>query len=307
MKTSVKNNSICINDSLCCGIVENSQVFNNENNIYFIVNSLKILLNSMDKQVSFSFDNSMVICSAITLSINYDMLIESSYNKIIFAKDDYNYVISSKNCLFEIDNEGYVIVRLSSTSNSFEILYYGEDDNQINFRTLSYSNSSNFVDENTYMPEFSISTYDDSSLTISRPIRQGVPIVSTVPASINNLSSSADISYYNNGKGNYYKTIYFKIICNKIMEDIAPGETSDMQLKVYMPNGLDTVKTAIYKNMTLVSTDSTNNYSIYMSSHDFYIQGNYEGIDYVDGYAYFDIQVPLTVQKIMPVEFDFIL
>ena len=212
MKTNVNNNIININDSLECKVLANSQVFNNENSIYFIINTLKVSVNTTKEKISFSFDNSMLVCSAISFLFNYDLLIEASYNKIIIAKDNYNYVISSKNCLFEIDSDGYIIVRLSSTSNQFDITYYGEDSNQEVFRSFSYSNDSNFVDENTYMPEFSISTYDDTTLTIPRPIRQGVPIVSTVPSLITNSSSSADISFYNNGKGNYYKTIYFKKI-----------------------------------------------------------------------------------------------
>jgi hypothetical protein len=89
------------------------------------------------------------------------------------------------------------------------------------------------------------------------------------------------------------------------MENISPNDLSEMKLKIYMPNGLDTVKTAIYNYMFLVSNDSTNNYSIYRSSFNFYIQGNYDGIDYVDGYMYTDVHVPLTVQTIMSIEIDF--
>ena len=32
---------------------------------------------------------------------------------------------------------------------------------------------------------------------------------------------------------------------------------------------------------------------------------NFDGIDYVDGYMYADVHVPLTVQTIMPIEIDF--
>jgi hypothetical protein len=54
-----------------------------------------------------------------------------------------------------------------------------------------------------------------------------------------------------------------------------------------------------------VSNDSTNNMSIYKAQYNFYIQGNFNGIDYVDGLMYFDVQVPLTVQSYMPIQFDF--
>jgi hypothetical protein len=224
---------------------------------------------------------------------------------VLFAKDDYNYLLSSDDCLFEVDNEGVVIVRINDKSSLLKLSYYNHHKKQDSFRTLSYAANATYITENDYVPEFSIATFDDSNFTISRPIRQGVPIISTVPSFVDGNSSAADTSFFNTGKGNYNKTIYFRVICNKIMENISPNDLSEMKLKIYMPNGLDTVKTAIYNDMYLVSNDSTNNYSIYRSSFNFYIQGNYDGIDYVDGYMYTDVHVPLTVQTIMSIEIDF--
>jgi len=243
--------------------------------------------------------------SSFLLNFNYDILVEAKFNSILFAKDDYNYYLTSDDCLFEVDNEGIVIVRLNDKSTSIKLSYYNHHKKQDNFRSLTYQTDATIVNENDYMPEFSIATFDDSSFLISRPIRQGVPIISTVPSFLDNSSTAADLSYFNTGKGNYFKTIYFRIICNKVMETLSPNDLSEMKLKIYMPNGLDTVKTAIYNDMYLVSNDTTNNYSIYRSSFNFYIQGNFDGIDYVDGYMYADVHVPLTVQTIMPIEIDF--
>jgi hypothetical protein len=60
------------------------------------------------------------------------------------------------------------------------------------------------------MPEFSIGSYDDSALSIPRPVRQGNPVISTVPALIDTNSSTDDTEYYNTGSGPISKTIYFK-------------------------------------------------------------------------------------------------
>lgn len=253
----------------------------------------------------FSFDNTNNIKNSFSLNFNYDILVEVKFNSVLFAKDDYNYYLTSDDCLFEVDNEGVVIVRINDKSSSIKLSYYNHHNKQDSFKTLSYVANATFITENDYVPEFSIATFDDNNFTISRPIRQGVPIISTVPSFIDGNSSAADTSFFTTGKGNYNKTIYFRIICNKIMETISPNDLSEMQLKIYMPNGLDTVKTAVYNEMYLVSNDSTNNYSIYRSSFNFYIQGNYDGIDYVDGYMYTDVHVPLTVQTIMPIEIDF--
>jgi len=51
------------------------------------------------------------------------------------------------------------------------------------------------------MPEFSIGTYDDSAFEIPRPVRQGNPVISTVPSLIGDSSSDDDIEYYDSGNG----------------------------------------------------------------------------------------------------------
>ena len=298
-----KSKIIHVNKTLDISFVSKNISF--KESIITLDDIFQINLLPQDDTLFFNFDNTNNLKNLFLLNFNYDILVEVKFNSILFAKDDYNYYVTSDDCLFEVDNEGVVIVRINDKSSSIKLSYYNHHKKQDSFKTLSYATDATFITENDYVPEFSIATFDDSNFTISRPIRQGVPIISTVPSFVVGNSSAADVSFFNTGKGNYYKTIYFRIICNKIMENISPNDLSEMQLKIYMPNGLDTVKTAIYNNMYLVSNDSTNNYSIYRSSFNFYIQGNYDGIDYVDGYMYTDVHVPLTVQTIMPVEIDF--
>jgi hypothetical protein len=134
-----------------------------------------------------------------------------------------------------------------------------------------------------------------------------MPVVSTVPSLIDNTSTQEEIDTYSSGKGLDYKTIYFRIFCNIIIEpSLAVGLASSLlTLKIYLPNGLDTVKLPVYKTMYLLQNDSTNNRGIYTASHTFYSQGIYNNINYVDGLMYVDVQVPLTVQQSMPLEFDF--
>ncbi len=260
---------------------------------------LNVLKN--DDNISFNIirlSNQSVKC---IFEIEFDDLSKYTKNELVFSKENKFYSLTSNNALFELDDNGRLAVIFSEPNNYLTLREY---DNQL-IKSMAFVSGADVVDENTYMPEFSIGTFDDENFVFPRPIRFGVPILSTVPASIGSTSLTSDINYYNTGLGNYTKTIYLRIICNKIMETISSGETSIMQLKVYMPNGLDTVKPPLYLPMYLVSTDSTNNISIYQASHDFYIQGSFDGVDYVDGYMYFDVQVPLTVQKTMPVEFDF--
>ena len=278
------------------------KISQNNNTFSGTIKSLAVMnCYSTDDYVAFNFiktTNQSVKC---IFEIEFDSLVKQTKDELIFSKDDIFYSLSCQLAIFELDDSGRLAI-IFNEPNTYILL---KEYNYNGFKSLAFVSGANIVDENTYMPEFSIATFDDASFTFSRPIRFGVPILSTVPSGIGSSSVTSDINYYNTGKGNYKKTTYLRIICNKIMENISVGEASIMQLKVYMPNGLDTVKSPLYIPIYLVSTDSTNNISIYSATHDFYIQGSFDGVDYVDGYMYFDVQVPLTVQKSMPVEFDF--
>jgi hypothetical protein len=236
-----------------------------------------------------------------SILINFDSVVEFTSNRVIFSKYSYFFVLEISNGILEMDDENYLIVRYNDYCN-FIIQKYNED-----IKQLAFTNDSNIVTEYSYMPQFSIACFDDINFTYPRQIRQGVPVISTVPSVIDSNSTSAEIQSYNNGLGPITKKIYFRIVCNKVMESISIGDTSEMTLKIYIPNGLDTVKPAVYRPMTLVSNDSTNGISIYSANYDFFQQGIYQGIEYVDGYMYADVQVGLTVQKSMPLEFDFLL
>lgn len=271
-------------DELIVNIISSQDPFNFET----IEDSIRINLSSSDS-----------LPKTAVIKLNFDSVIELQSNRIVFSVYSFIYSISSENAIFELDEESFITVRFSKNA-LVMIEPYSES-----FKTLAFETNATFIDDSTYMPEFSVSCFDDSNFLYPRQVRQGVPIISTVPSFIDNSSNAADTQSYENGKGTVSKTIYFRIICNKVMETISPGNTSLMELKIYIPNGLDTVKPAIYRPMTLVSNDSTNNISIYSTNYDFFEQGNFDGIDYVDGYMYCDVQVPLTVQKSIPIEFDF--
>ena len=89
-----------------------------------------------------------------------------------------------------------------------------------------------------------------------------------------------------------------------IENTLSAGDLSpNLQLKVYLPNGLDTVKAPVYVDMYFVSSDTTNDISVYSASYTFYKQGRYNNIDFVDCFMYCDVQCPLTLQKSKPFQF----
>lgn len=259
------------------------------------------VINDSSHLFAICFTNNDSIPKSSIINIDFDSVIEVTNHYVVFTKYSSIYEMIIRDGILEMDDESNITIRYNSNTNLYVDIYQ----NQI--QPLAFYNEADIVNENSYMPEFSIASFDDSGFIYPRLVRQGVPIISTVPASVDSNSLSSDLQYYNNGKGPKQKTIYFRIVCNKVMESISIGEVSEMQLKIYVPNGLDTVKPAVYRDMILVSNDLSNNISIYSSNYDFYEQGNYQGLEYVDGYMYCDVQVPLTVQKSMPLEFDFML
>ena len=260
--------------------------------------------------IDFSFDKKIPYLQFVTIKFSYDMLISQNENSLEFGVGDDTFIAVFENITYSI-NEDTIILALKEASGSFKIYdlasgVFTKDFEQQNFQAFTIADPF-VIDETCRMPEFSIGTYDDTSFSIPRPVRQGNPVISTVPALIDSNSSDDDVEYYNSGNGPDSKTVYFKIICNTILEPLLSADdvSENLQLKVYLPNGLDTVKSPVYEDMIFVSNDTTNNISVYKSSFTFYKQGRYNNIDYVDGFMYFDVHCPLTVQKSIPFQFDF--
>ena len=122
------------------------------------------------------------------------------------------------------------------------------------------------------------------------------------------MLTESEKNAYATGLGELSKKLYFKIVCNSILESaLTNGSTSKCQLKIYLPNGLDTVKAAEYVSMTLLHKDTAKNISIYYADYTFHKSGIQDNVEYVDGYMYFDVYSPVTVQRDIPLQFDFLI
>jgi len=289
---------------------KNYLVSQNDNNVRLLLKKSTVAnLNISENYFEINFEKIISYIQFVSIKFKFDSIIEIDNNYIIFSRGNKDYVIDFQNTKYSFESNDTILVILDRPDNSLrisELNFFAKSFSSQNFKAFN-ATSSFIIDDTCKMPEFSIGSYDDSSLSIPRPVRQGNPVISTVPALINTNSSTDDIEYYNNGNGPVSKTIYFKIICNTIIENtLSTGDLSpNLQLKVYLPNGLDTVKAPVYVDMYFVSSDSTNNISVYSASYTFYKQGRYNNIDYVDGFMYFDVHCPLTVQKSIPFQFDF--
>jgi hypothetical protein len=289
---------------------KNYLVSQNDNNIRLLLKKQTVAnLIISENFCEINFEKIISYVQFISIKFKFDSIVEIDPNYIIFSNGDKDYVIDFQNTKYSFESNDTFIIILDKADNCIkisELNFFAKSFSAQNFKALNASNPF-IIDDTCKMPEFSIGSYDDSSLSKPRPVRQGNPVISTVPALIDSNSSTDDIEYYNNGNGPVSKTIYFKIICSTIIENtLSAGDISpSLQLKVYLPNGLDTVKAPVYVDMYFVSADSTNDISVYSASYTFYKQGRYNNIDYVDGFMYFDVHCPLTVQKSIPFQFDF--
>ena len=289
---------------------KNYLVSQNDSNLRLLLKKQTVAnLNISEKFLEINFEKVISYIQFVSIKFKFDSIVEIESNYIIFSSGDKDYVIDFQNTKYSFESNDTLLIILDSPNNRIkisELNFFAKSFNSQNFKALNAINSF-IIDDTCKMPEFSIGSYDDAALSIPRPVRQGNPVISTVPAFIDTNSSTDDIVYYNTGLGPTSKTIYFKIVCNTIIENtLSAGDLSpNLQLKVYLPNGLDTVKAPVYIDMYFVSADSTNDISVYSASFTFYKQGRYNNIDYVDGFMYFDVHCPLTVQKSLPFQFDF--
>jgi hypothetical protein len=239
--------------------------------------------------------------SLFSVQLNFDFITMES-DSISLEVEGKSYTISFDGCNIKLDDENILLISVVNPVASINV-YNADVVNNLSFKALTLPA---IIDEYESVPEFSISCYDDSNFTKPRPIRFGIPVISTVPSMIDGTSTREEIDTYNSGKGLDLKTIYFRVFADQILETLTAGAASSLvSLKVYLPNGLDTIKEPIYKTLYFSSNDSTNNRTIYTTSHTFYSQGIHNNIEYVDGLMYVDVQLNITIQQSMPIQFDF--
>ena len=221
---------------------KNYLISQNDNNIRLLLKKSTVAnLSISENFFEINFEKVISYIQFVSIKFKFDSIIEIDNNYIIFSRGDKDYVIDFQNTKYSFESNDTLLVILDRPDNSLkisELNFFAKSFSSQTFTALNATNSF-IIDDTCKMPEFSIGSYDDSSLSIPRPVRQGNPVISTVPALIDSNSSTDDIEYYNNGNGPVSKTIYFKIICNTIIENtLSAGDLSpNLQLKVYLPNG----------------------------------------------------------------------
>ena len=248
----------------------------------------------------------------------------ASFTKISDKKLKLNdkYILEIDFGTFNFNDNGTVLIKVSGNNAKLKLNIEGEDAEEVkslSFEAFTSPSGLPTIGFGVREPEFAIGTFDyfnssgdidttqDTVFKFPRLIRNGVPIISTVPSEYNTTDYSvADQNNYLSGKGEISRTIYFKIVCDSVIETINVGVISKCQLKIYLPSGLDTVKSAVYVPMTMRYYSTPKNIAIYSAEYTFFSSGIHNSIEYVDGYMYFDVYAPLSVQRDIPLQFNFI-
>ena len=151
------------------------------------------------------------------------------------------------------------------------------------------------------MPEFIISIYDDEDCKRPRPLRLGVPVISTLPGFIpddswNITVPQVDKDLMNIGVGASSRKMYFKVISDQNID----GSLRDkVKLEINLPAGVDTVARDVSIPLTYNSSSDAND--IFDGSYDFKKE---DTVDYVDGFAYLSVRLPLRIQRNLPLTFQ---
>lgn len=155
------------------------------------------------------------------------------------------------------------------------------------------------------IPEFIISIYDDSAWKRPRPSRFGVPVISTVPGFIPDDSWGvtvpiADKDMMELGVGTESRTMYFRVISD---QEIDASIRDNVKLEIDLPAGSDTVVETVSIPLTYDSTlaGSQDTNEVFSGSYVFHRE---DTVDYVDGFAYLSVRLPLRVQRNLPLLFQ---
>lgn len=149
-----------------------------------------------------------------------------------------------------------------------------------------------------YDPFLTDEAYSEKACVISRPVRLGLPVISTIPVP-DNLQT-----VWSDGIPDTIK-LHFLAIVN---EYINPATDDNVVLQVFLPGGIDTLQNPINVPMlrlsdaqkvnlpdtVVLSDDDVNNitHTAYICEYTF---NKANARQYIDGFAYFNVHIPMEI------------
>lgn len=259
------------------------------------------------KATSFMSDGNIVIY--FNKNTNVPQAFSLKFKNTTITKINDNQVkININGLIVYVDLKDCYIV--NSDTNSISIMM-GDSDATIEFSTQlnvinslsnvsiqSVDDSRMVVPVSKRIPEFIISIYDDSRGNYPRPLRFGVPVISTVSS----VPQSGETLYQEDkdllelGIGTKSRKMYFWVISDQLIDESLREQLS---LEIDLPSGSDTVEQTASIQLEYVETVDTND--IFTCVYDFHKE---DTVNYVDGFAYLSIKMPLRIQRNLPLTFQ---
>lgn len=229
----------------------------------------------------------------ITLAATVTSLPKNSFS---FTDDAGETVhVGGDNCALSFLGDGTVGISTVGGNGILTFAYSGSSAMSASSEASAASSGGIYtVAPNERMPEFSIAVFDDSARTAPRPVRLGVPVISTVPVFKDGLPES-ELLMLEEGLGGEKRRMYFKVISSRVI----PDEVEPV-LRVYLPGGLDTVLAPVEVSLFREVSDDPSR-SVFHASYEFHRE---DTVDYVDGFAYLSVYMPMEVTAELPVSFD---
>ncbi len=253
--------------------------------------------------ISFSKDNFEIQ----SLNLKLHNVIDCAHNlnyAIIYLQEDKTLKLQAIDCKIKSYCDGSLTILCNNNNSKIELFSEGS------FSTLTaavaddpipdppvsiLSLTDTFVISGSRGPEFSLLVCDDYTDGVHsrpRPVRLGVPVISTVPVYSPNLSEE-ELTYYSEGKGPSLKKMFFRVVCNQELPD------ASVKLLIYLPNGVDTVTDPDYIDLVKISEAGEN--SVFHGEYVFYEE---DTVYSVDGFGYFAIYTDVIQQVSLPIQID---
>lgn len=287
------------------------------NALLSVSKDVKCFIYSQNGMIICDFSQLHAIPRNILLKINEDFNYYTDVNTILMQ--DGNITASLIGLTASKQNE-YLYVRLGETSGR---IIFELNNNLLNIQSMSANSKNNdvsafdvidpiIINSGRRWPEWAISVYDylgeDGVLRRPRPIRFDVPIISTVandgdwknvaPADGSSVGLDnqeiADIEQIKSGRPAPHRTVHFLATCNQTIDSgIVPN------LLLYLPSGIDTVR---YVPEVIPMSPYGSSGRQYHASYIFHVE---DGDQYVDGYTYLSIAIPLHIIRTLPIRFRY--
>lgn len=261
------------------------------------------------KATSFMSDGKIVLYLNKTTNIplvfsikfgNLTLLTKNNENQIKINANGSAIYVDFKDCQVVSSDANSISVSMINSEGTIEF-----STQFVSVSSLSSSVSIQSVDENRMVvpaskriPEFVISIYDDPDNNCPRPLRFGVPVISTVPTvpQFGETLYQEDKDLLELGVGTPSRKMHFLVISDQLIDE---SLRDNLSLEIDLPSGTDTVEKTASIKLDYVNTFDTNN--VFSCVYDFHKE---DTVKYVDGFAYLSVKMPLRIQRNLPLAFQ---